>query len=145
LLDLWRPEWPEDEDLFREERAISFLATAVVDLCHRGGSQLLVGVSGDRLAHRRAAASRALAEELLDDLAEIHGAPDDRLPQLLDEAMLQTPRGARLIVISTRPKELCGADRFAALEMDPRSQLMLDNALWIDARGDEITRFFQWP
>jgi uncharacterized protein (DUF58 family) len=145
LLDLWRPEWPDEEDLFQEERAIAFLATAVVDLCHRGGSQLLVGVAGERLAHRRAAASRMLAEELLDDLAEIHGAPEDRLPQLLDEALVETPRGARLVVISTRPPELCPADRFAALEMDPRSELILDTALWINARGDALTRYFQWP
>jgi uncharacterized protein (DUF58 family) len=145
LLDLWRPEWPDEEDLFREERAIALMATAVVDLCHRGGSQLLVGVAGERLAHRRAAASRMLAEEVLDDLAEIHGAPDDRLPQLLDEALVEAPRGARLVVISTRPEELRHADRFAALEMDLRSELILSSALWIDARRDDVERYFQWP
>jgi uncharacterized protein (DUF58 family) len=145
LLDLWRPEWPDEEDLFREERAIALMATAVVDLCHRGGSQLLVGVAGERLAHRRAAASRMLAEEVLDDLAEIHGAPDDRLPQLLDEALVEAPRGARLVVISTRPEELRHADRFAALEMDLHSELILSSALWIDARRDDVERYFQWP
>jgi uncharacterized protein (DUF58 family) len=145
LLDLWRPEWPEEEDVFREERAIAFLATAVVDLCHRGGSQLLVGVAGERLAHRRAAASRMLAEELLDDLAEIHGGPEDRLPQLLDEALVETPKGARLVVISTRPPELCPRGRFHALNTDPRSQWLLDSALWIDARGEEVSAYFRWP
>jgi uncharacterized protein (DUF58 family) len=145
LLDLWRPEWPDEEDLLREERAIAFLATAVVDLCRRGGSQLLVGVAGERLAHRRSAASRILAEELLDDLAEIHGAPEDRLPQLLDEALVQIPRGARLVVISTRPPERCPSDRFEALEMDLRSELILDSALWIDATSEEVARYFQWP
>jgi uncharacterized protein (DUF58 family) len=144
LLDLWRPEWPSEEDLFREERAVAFLATAVVDLCHRGGSQLLVGVAGETLAHRRAAASRMLAEELLDDLAQVRGAPDDRLPQLLDEALLETPRGARLIIISTRPQDECPPNRFRALEGEPRAELILDNALWIDARSDEVTRYFQW-
>jgi uncharacterized protein (DUF58 family) len=145
LLDLWRPEWPEEQDLFREERAIAFVATAVVDLCHRGGSQLLVGVAGEQLAHRRAATSPALAEELLDDLAEIRGAPEDRLPQLVDEAILELPRGARLVIVSTRPRELCPPSRFDALQSDPRSQWLLDSALWIDAHGDDIARFFHWP
>lgn len=144
LLDLWRPEWPEDEDLYREERAVAFLATAVVDLCHRGGSQLLVGVAGERCAHRRAAASRMLAEELLDDLARVRGSQQDSLPQLLDEALLETPRGARLIIVSTRPPEQSGPERFQALEADPRGQMLLDNALWIDARGPDLGRFFQW-
>ncbi len=145
LLDLWRPEQPDDVDLYREERAIAFVASAVIDLCHRGGSQLLVGVAGQTLAHRRATASRILAEELLDDLAQVHGGPEDRLPQLLDEALIETPRGARLIIISTRPPELRTPARFRALQADPRSQMILDAALWIDARSEEITRFFQWP
>ncbi len=145
FLDLWTPEQPGEFDLFCEERAIAFLATAVIDLCHRGGSQLLVGVAGQTRAHRRATASRMLAEELLDDLAEVHGGPNDYLPQLLDEALTKIPRGARVIIISTRPAELRSPDRFHALQTAPRSQLILDGALWIDARSDEINRYFQWP
>jgi hypothetical protein len=63
----------------------------------------------------------------------------------LDESLVQTPRGARLVVISTRPRELCRPDRFEALQMDLRSELILDSALWIDAREEDVTRYFQWP
>ena len=53
--------------------------------------------------------------------------------------------GARLVIVSTRPRALCQANRFEALGGDPRSQAILDSALWIDARDDELTRYFQWP
>ncbi len=144
VLDLWRPPEPDQHTEFLEERAVAFLATAVVDLCHRGGSQILFGLAGEKVAHRRAAASRMLAEELLDDLAEAQGAPEDRLPELLDEALVKIPRGAKLIVVSTRPRELCPTDRFAALQSDPRSQWILESALWIDARGDDLHQYFRW-
>jgi hypothetical protein len=31
------------------------------------------------------------------------------------------------------------------LQMDLRSELILDSALWIDAREEDVTRYFQWP
>ena len=47
LLDLWQPDKPSEADLSRIELGVSFAATAVVELCRRGNSRLLVGISGD--------------------------------------------------------------------------------------------------
>jgi uncharacterized protein (DUF58 family) len=103
LLDLWQPAEPCRDDLDRVELAVSFAATVAADLCRRGDNRLLVAGADIAGSPRLMAASPLLLDELLEQLAIVRGAPDDKFPSLLAELSGAIPPGTHRLVVSTRP------------------------------------------
>lgn len=154
LIDLWRPPEPTLEDLGYVEFAASFAATAVVELCRRGSSELAVAVAGKVSGCWAAAASRVLAQEILDHLAEARpyatpaaGTSSDASPvpsgEGLSAAMRalrpKLRRGARLVVVSTRARESMRGGDEAEFRESPDLA-----AEWLDVRAPEVRDLLQF-
>jgi uncharacterized protein (DUF58 family) len=134
LLDLWQPRQPTPEQLATVERAVSFAATVVADLCRQGGSRLDVGVGGIDLAISRGAASMARLSELMEQLAVADACPDDHLSELVRLGR-ETPRaGTVTLLVSTRPVQLAegalqtGDDRPRAGGTPAAGMLVIDTS-----------------
>ena len=102
VLDLWQPDSPTEQELLQTEIAISFLATAVTDFSHRGGSHVVISVAGRDTRYWSGPASTMIAHDVLDHLAE--AAPGDGLQiySVLDHVRQLGRASARSVVISTR-------------------------------------------
>lgn len=141
ILDLWQDETADQVQRDRVELAVSFAATAVSDLCHRGGSRLTAAFVGQDGECRSSSASLVFMQELLERLAVLQAGPCRQLSDFLKEAFQQTSRGTPMVVVSTRPMDeqtLCDE-----LSLDQQQAAELLNRLtWIDASGEEWSRWF---
>jgi uncharacterized protein (DUF58 family) len=147
LVDLWLPERPRGEDKEAVERAVSFAATVVSDICHRGNSYLLLGTAGDEVALRSGTASVGLMHEQLDMLAEARADRADRADRLSEllAATLDTLRpGMSLVVVSPRELDVSDTEQFAALWEDPGRRAAAGRIVTIHAASDEIEQFCQF-
>lgn len=145
VLDLWEPDAPTELERTHTEIAISFLASAVADVCRRGGSRVVIGIAGRGTRYWSAAASPILAQEVLDCLAEL--APGDGLAiyDVLKHARQLGPGAPRTIVLSTRgapfltvgDEERFVDSRYARMHRPHR------NLVWIDCRSDTLSQFFR--
>ena len=104
VLDLWQPESPRLEDQGHVELAISLAATAVADLCRRGGNRVLLAIAGKQHQTLTAgSASMLFVKECLDELAVVEADSRNRLRELLSRLRIDAQVGARQIIISSRP------------------------------------------
>lgn len=143
VLDLWQPDSPTDQERETTEVAVSFMATAVSDVCRRGGARLAISVAGDDPRFWSGAAATILAEEVLDCLAEV--APGDGLGiyEVLDRLGQLGTAGAQTVVISTRgaPFLTDGDDWESEVHPFPTSH-RYGNLTWIDCRSEALRRYF---
>lgn len=144
VLDLWQPADANFDQLNRVELAVSFAATAVADLCKRGGSRLLVAVAGEETFERSATASLVFMNELLEGLAVATAGPADGLSLLLARVLADNATGARAIVISTRSRDAARPDQAAAFQREGRLVQALDRAAWIDVASASVENLFHW-
>ncbi len=143
VLDLWRPDVPDEPELLHAETAISFLATAVTRFCQRGGGRMVISVAGRDTRYWSGFASGRLAHDLLDHLAEAEPGDGLQIYQVLDHVRELSHASARTVVISTRgaPFLTDGDDWDAALrpQHPPRAY---GNLTWIDCRSDRLREYF---
>lgn len=142
LLDLWQPNFPTNEQTDRCELAITFAATAMEELCRRGGSQLLLGTAGKTVTSLRGAASMGLLYEMMDQLAGVYGDSQDRLPELLVRGLEEVHGNMKTILISTRPTDLQDTERFAEIWSDPVKRHSLCQIVCLDVSSDEVVEYF---
>jgi uncharacterized protein (DUF58 family) len=142
LLDLWQPAVPKREDLENVELAVSFAATAVADLCRKGGSDLLVAVTGGEPDCTGGPASTALLQEVMERLAVAEASSEDRLPALLDHALHRLEPGTQVILVSTQDNDLTDTQRFPTVWEDPIRRAAARRILSINAASDQLTQFF---
>jgi uncharacterized protein (DUF58 family) len=143
LLDLWQPS-PADSQ-YEEicENAICFAATAIEELCRRGGSELFFGIAGDTVTQLRGAASMGLLFEVMDQLARVQGTSEDQLPELLDASLGRIPYDAKVIVLSSRSTELNDPQRFRAVWDNPHKRNVLRKIICIDVSSDKVSEYFR--
>ena len=143
VLDLWQPDHPTEADLERVELAVSFAATAIVDFCQRGNSQLLVGLCSRAQSVWSAPASKLFSQELLDMLAVVEGSSNTLPAPMLTDIRPQLQPGTRVVVISTRGTAADGtAEQPDARPITPRAG---DGgaALWINVSDPQLNNYFQ--
>lgn len=145
VLDLWQPDVPDNEDLGRTETAISFMATAVADICRNTGGQLAVAVAAGNSETWVGPSSRMLMHEVWDYLALVaaHNHPpiDETLRTLRDRSR----DGIQVIVISTRPMSEAVTQTADDRQTNPGQTGELaanGKLLWIDGRNEEHLRYF---
>jgi uncharacterized protein (DUF58 family) len=141
VLDLHQPASPSNYQRAIVEATISFAATAVVDLCKRGGSWLGLIVASRAVGHWFGSASPLFAQELLEHLSV--AAPSDvtRLSEAADQLNDRQRAGSRLIILSTRSR----SEAVAALEPKARDGVrsrLLDRAVWLDGSNGEFDAWF---
>lgn len=142
MLDLWMPVEPSSADLENVELAISFAATVVSDLCHRGSSQLLLGTGGREVDVTRGPASRGLFLEIMEHLATVTAGSNEQLPQLLEQSFGQIVGPCDLVLISTRDIDFSTRNDLKSLWQDLRKQNLLSKVLRVNAGNPDIFRYF---
>lgn len=140
LVDLWQSDAPDAAELERVEKTVGFAATAVVDLCRRGGGQLALGVVGADKSFARGVASQGLRGELMETLALAAAGSKHRLADLLSEALEAAGPGTMTVIVSTRPASLADAE----LSSELAARLGGSQVVTIDAGGEELNDYFQW-
>jgi uncharacterized protein (DUF58 family) len=136
ILDPWLAE-PGELQEGLVELAISMTATAVNDIANRGHSRLTVAIAGREPPCYSGPASTAFCEEVLGRLAELVPGRGYALEKALTQALEAAPRGARMIVISSRSSnDPSLAESSADLSMDP------DDLVWIDTASNAVEALF---
>lgn len=143
VIDLWRPTSPSQLDRYHVELAVSFAATAVADICRRGGSRLLVGYAGVGHRQQAAPASQIFMQDLLQELAEVQAGDAEELPKLLADVLESSHAGERIVVISTRENQASAVLRELGPKNSPFAAAALENVRWIDIRSPEAARLFR--
>jgi uncharacterized protein (DUF58 family) len=143
LLDLWQPSPSTAEDLQNVELAVSFAATVAAELCRKGGSSLLVAVTGPEPECIGGPASVALLQDTMERLAVAEASSEDRLPALLERALRQTNPGAQVVLVSTRANDLSDRERFATLREDPARRALARRIRTVNVAGGELADYFQ--
>lgn len=141
ILDLWLDNNAGETELDCVERCISFAATAVADLCRRGGGRLAVTVSGKNGFSQTATASQIYMETIFEQLATVQGDESREFLALLQRAVRESPVLMRTVVVSTR--SLDRETLFKGTDSDPYQAAELLNRLtWIDMSDNAWERWF---
>lgn len=144
VLDLWQPADANFEHLHHVELAISFSATAVADLCQRGGSRLRVAIAGADAAQQSASASLVFMHDVLEQLAVAAAGLAEGLPGVLASVLSEHTFAARTIVISTRSREAARLEASGEFQDERRLSQALDRSAWIDVSSAGVEKFFTW-
>ena len=102
LLDLWQPQSPTAAQRDAVERAVSFAATALEDVCRRGGSRIVVGIAGREVQMLRGTASQRFWQEALELLALCEATSTDRSEELRAGLPSPAKRSAGTLCVTTR-------------------------------------------
>lgn len=143
VLDLWQADSPTEQEQATTELAISFMATAVADLCRQGGRHLTLCVAGRQPRYWSGPAAGMLAREVLDHLAEV--APGDGLKiyEVLDHVGRRATAGKAKLVLSTRGAPfLTGEDDWATPGRFHSTATAHGRVTWIDCRSDMLWKYF---
>jgi len=103
LVELWQPVDPSAADRERVELAVRFAATATVEACRRGGSQLRVVTAGRQQVSHHGGASKSLARDILAHLAVAEATVNSRLDELIDAVADSRPTVGQLVLVTTHP------------------------------------------
>jgi uncharacterized protein (DUF58 family) len=143
VLDLWRPDSPTEAERVQTETAISFLATAVADLCRRGGSNVTVGVAGRETQYWHGAASTLLATEILEYLAEVAPGEGHHIYDALERVAERRSAKGPMLVISTRGAPfLTDSGQWDTSNHHTRPRQNYGQVTWIDCRSEQLSRYF---
>jgi len=82
VLALWRPRRPSVEQEQAVERAVSFAATVVSDLCRQGGAKVHLATFDREADWLGGPASPAMLKDLMERLAVVEARRDDHLEEL---------------------------------------------------------------
>jgi uncharacterized protein (DUF58 family) len=143
LLDLWQPPSPGAEHLDNVELAVSFAATVVADLCHKGGTNLSLATSGSPPQCIRGSTSAALLQEVMQRLAVVEAQSEDGLVDLLRHGLEGIEPGTETVLVSTRAVDLSDRARLATLWADPRRRALLQRIRVVDTSSDRLSEYFQ--
>lgn len=142
LLDLWLPASISDGALGNIEVAVSIAATAVADLSRRGNNKLTVAVHGHEDGQWAAPASTAFCQDVLERLAVVSGTQRDRLHDVVETLLQETPPGTRLIVFSTRTVDIEKLINEIEISHGARWQAVLSRTIWVDVTQNDLSALF---
>jgi uncharacterized protein (DUF58 family) len=146
LVELWQPISPEPVDDWRVELAIALAATATMDACRRGESQLRIVTAGRELVAGGGRASKSLAQELLKQLALAQAGPDNRREELLDRAGEDDRTNGSTVLITTRPAGQSPTPHDSAKRHGVNAgRLQTQRIVTLVAGSDDFFRYFQLP
>ena len=106
LLDPWLPANPQPRDRDLLELAISFVATACVELCESHSLHLVLGIASDPPIVRHGQTSARFLRELLEQLALVQGTSETPWDDLFRELPLAWTSQMRITAVGPRPLDL---------------------------------------
>jgi hypothetical protein len=90
-----------------------------------------------------APATPAFAQDVLEKLAVVEAAPDDRLLAVIERVVESTLPGTRLIVFSTRSVDIERLLADLVARQAARQRSALTKTLWLDVTGPQLPQLFQ--
>ena len=113
ILDLWCPEQKPNRQ--HVEAAISFAATLIVEHCKQGATHVVFASASRNQFDRSGMASPVFRQELMERLAMVEVAGDDPLPNVLADVLPLASSNAKVVLVSTRNRDLNDTDAFEAV------------------------------
>jgi hypothetical protein len=80
---------------------------------------------------------------MMERLATVRAASDDRLAEVLGGVLANVPPGAHVCVVSTRSVVLDDVLKTNAFARKPRHQRALDRVTWLDVNDPQLSEVFQ--
>jgi uncharacterized protein (DUF58 family) len=146
VLDLWQPDSPTEEEQATTELAVSFMATAVSDMCSRGGCRLALSVAGFEPQFWAGPAATILYQEVLDHLAEVEPGDGLDIYDVLNRVRQMGTAGSQTLVVSTRGAPfLTSGDDWESKARPIGPPQPYGNLTWIDCRSDALRAYFVPP
>lgn len=142
LVDLWQPDRPGPEHRDNVELAVSFAATLIEDLCRNTSGNVWLGIGGQQILWTSGPASPIVRENALERLAIAEASSDDRLPELLRQAVEQIDPGVEIVLVSPRPVDVCDASRFPAIQRSPAWRAAASRMRQINTASEELADYF---
>ncbi len=102
-LDPWQPARPTVDEREHAERAVSFAATLIHDLCRRDGCRVWLAIAGDRADPLQGTASSALARAAMTRLAQAEAGNHPVFDVATKSAVARMPRGSMRVFVTSRP------------------------------------------
>ena len=102
-LDLWLPAQPTDDDRQYAERAVSFAATLIHDLCRRDGCRVWLTIAGDGADPLSGTASSGFARQAMTRLAQAEARNHAVFGDTAKSAVARMPRGSLRVFVTSRP------------------------------------------
>ena len=132
ILDLWSPEahakpttraGEEERDnhqaaMDHVEAAISFAATLIVEHCKQGATHVLFASASRGGFELNGLASPVFRQELMEKLAMVGACGDDQLPKVIADVLPLASANAKVVLVSTRDRDLSGAEFDAVTNAD---------------------------
>ncbi|MEX2137992.1 MAG: DUF58 domain-containing protein [Pirellulales bacterium] len=109
-VDLWQPSEPSDEDREHVERAVSFAATLVQDLCRRDGCRVWLAIAAAAAAPLEGVASAWLVREAMSRLACAEPSSRSFDRDRWTSSVAQAPRRAMPVLVTSRKQTPTVAD-----------------------------------
>jgi uncharacterized protein (DUF58 family) len=142
ILDLWRPD-SGSKSSDAVERAISFAATVLADVCRGSGSEVCLAFVNSEPELFEGPASPTTLQGMSEQLAIVDGRSDDMLPKLLAHTLPRLAADVDIVLVSTRLVDLTDSARFGQLWSDPHMRDRARHIACIDASGDQLSEYFE--
>lgn len=143
LVDLWQPAEPSVEDHENIELAVSFAATVVADMCRKGDSRLLLGITGVAPDLIGGSASASFMQEAMERLAVAVASDREQLFRLLEQTLAQVEPGTEIVVVGPRPFDIGNTAQYPNLWRLPHWRAMLRRLRVISTADDSLAEYFQ--
>ena len=143
LVDLLSDSPPGEGDEEVIEATISFAATIVTHLCHRGNCYLRLAVHGNDAAHHAGPVHLRQLPQLLTALATASAPSEDCLRDLLQDDDEPLPAGTPTLILS--PRQLDPHTLLSQYEADHACGAVPGAVTCIHTAGAELQNFFEVP
>jgi len=141
ILDLWSPDPQPDRQ--HVEEAISFAATLMVEHCKQGATHVVFASASRNPFDLSGMASPVFRQELMERLAMVEVAGDDPLPKVLAEVLPLASSNAKIVLVSTRERDLNDTNVFAEVLKNTAIRQGLGEIVRVDSSADEFAEWFQ--
>jgi len=144
VLALSRSRRPSADELQTVERAVSFAATVVSQLCRQGGAKVHLASFVGRADWLGGPASPAVLQDLMERLAVVEAQRDDHLGELLRLALSRSGPGTEIVVVSTRDLDSAEATRLMHQANHAAQRRLARSVRWLCAAGSGLDQYFHW-
>lgn len=125
------------------ESAVSFAATLVVQHCRQGAAHVVVASASRARFKLHGLASPVFRAELMERLAVVEPSQDDLLPSTLSEVLPLAAPSAKIVLVSTRDRDLNDTQAFESVWKNTRIRRSLSDIVKVNTATAEFADWFQ--
>jgi len=141
ILDLYQPpDGPISSETV--ELAISFAATLVVEQCKLSSTQMSVAIASEQGFVLQGLSSPVFRNEVMERMATIDASVHDTLPEVLADVLTRATSNAKIVLISTTPRDLRDTEVFEVLWKRTDVRRSIGDIVKVEA-GTGLNELFQ--